>query len=200
METTQHSNPIRNIMNPLVRSLTAFALTSTLLGSFALAAAPAGQVDFTALTPPEKGQYVEVNLSASLIKFAAKLAQKQEPEVAALLGNIQNVRVNVVGLDDKNRAGSLEQIQKVRAQLDAAGWTKVVTVREKNGGDNVDVHVKQVSDDVIEGLVVTVVSKKSEAVFVNIVGNISAEKISQIAEKLNIEPLRKLKLSPGAKS
>lgn len=187
-------------MNPLIRSLASAALASSLLTGFVFAAAPAGRVDFTALTPPEKGQCVEVNLPASLIKFAAKLAQKQEPEVAALLGNIQNVRVNVVGLDDKNRAGSLEQIEKVRAQLDANGWTKVVTVREKNGGDNVDVHVKQLNDDIIEGLVVTVVSKKSEAVFVNIVGNISAEKISQIAEKLNIEPLRKLKLSQGAKS
>jgi hypothetical protein len=187
-------------MNTALRSLTALALTSTLIGSFAWAAAPAGQVDFTALTPSEKGQYVEVNLSSSLIKFAARLAEKQEPEVAALLGNIQNVRVNVVGLDDKNRAGSLAQIEKVRAQLDSGGWTKVVTVREKNGGDNVDVHVKQANDDVIEGLVVTVVSRKSEAVFVNIVGNISAEKISRIAEKLNLEPLRKLKLSPAAKS
>jgi hypothetical protein len=70
----------------------------------------------------------------------------------------------------------------------------MVTVREKNGGDNVDVHVMQRGEESIDGLVVTVLDKKGEAVFVNIVGNINADQIAQIAEKFDLEPLRKVHL------
>jgi hypothetical protein len=189
------------IMKNLIRtSLT--AATASLALATAAFAAPSdepGYVDVGAFMPSAKGECVEVNLTSGLIKFATSIAKSKEPEVAELLGNLKSVRVNVVRLDDNNRADTLGKIEGVRRQLEGSGWAKVVTVREQGSGENVDVHVKQQSDDVIQGLVVTVISKKGEAVFVNIVGNISADKISQVAEKFNIEPLRKLKVQ-GAKS
>ncbi len=182
-------------MKTLFRSTVAAATFSLALVSSALAGGgnEPGYVDIGALTPGAKGQFVEVNLPAGLIKFAARLAKAQEPDVAELLANLKSVRVNVVGLDDGNRADTVGKIEAARRKLEGDGWTKVVTVREP-GGDNVDVHVRQKNDDVIEGLVVTVLDRKGEAVFVNIVGNISADKIGAIAEKFQIEPLRKLKL------
>lgn len=173
------------------------ATTISLALVTALSAAPAvepGYVDIGAFMPSAKGQFVEVNLSPALIKFATRIAKSQEPEVADLLGNLKSVRVNVVRVDDDNRADTLGKISGVRRQLETAGWTKMVTVREPGDGDNVDIHVMQVSDDIIQGLVVTVIKKNGEVVFVNIVGNISADKISQVAEKFEIEPLRKLKV------
>jgi hypothetical protein len=182
-------------MKTSLRSSLALATLSLALTTVSFAAEnEPGYVDIGQLLPASKGQFVEVNLSPGLIKFAARLAKKQEPEAAELLGNLKRVRVNVIGLDDANRAGTVEKIEAVRRQLEAQGWTKMVTVREKNGGDNVDVHVKQLNDDVIQGLVVTVIDKKGEAVFVNIVGNIKAEQLGELAEKLDIEPLRKAKV------
>lgn len=188
-------------MKSLIRtSLTAATASLALVtAAFAAPADEPGYVDIGAFLPAAKGEFVEVNLSSALIKFATRLAKTQEPEVADLLGNLKSVRVNVVRMDDNNRADTLGKIEAVRRQLEGSGWAKVVTVREPGSGENVDVHVKQQSDDIIQGLVVTVISRKGEAVFVNIVGNISADKISQVAEKFNLEPLRKLKLQ-GAKS
>jgi nucleotide-binding universal stress UspA family protein len=160
--------------------------------SFA-ADAEAGYVDVGQLVPSSKGEFVEVNLSPGLLKFAAKIAAKQEPEAAALIANLRRVRVNVVDLDETNRKSTTEQIEAVRAKLEQQGWTPMVTVREREGGDNVTVHAMQTGDDVIQGLVVTVLSEKGEAVFVNIVGSISADQIATIAEQLDIEPLRKIK-------
>jgi hypothetical protein len=129
-----------------------------------------------------------------MLKFAAKLAARQEPEAAELIGNLKRIRVNVVSLDDTNRKDAVAQIESIRRKLEAQGWTQMVTVREQEGGDNVDIHVKQHGDDTIEGLVVTVIDHKGEAVFVNIVGNINADQISKMAENLNIEPLKQIRV------
>lgn len=180
-------------MKSLLRSsLAAATFSLALIGAARAADAEPGYVDIGLLIPSTKGEFVEINLSPAMLKFAAKIAAHHEPEAAELVGNLKRIRVNVVGMDDANRAGTVEQIEAVRRKLDEQGWTKMVTVREKNDGDNVDIHVKQRSEDAIDGLVITVIDRKGEAVFVNIVGNISADQIGKLAEKLDIEPLRKV--------
>lgn len=181
-----------------MKSLRTVALVSAL--SLALAAvvhaaeSEPGFIDIGKLMPSAKGQFVEVNLSPGLLKFAARIAAHQEPEAAELIGNLKRIRVNVVGLDESNRSGNIEKIEAVRRTLEAQGWTQMVTVREKDGGDNVDIHVKQRGEDAIDGLVITVIDHKGEAVFVNIVGNISADQLAKIADKFNIEPLKHVHL------
>ncbi|MSU45985.1 MAG: DUF4252 domain-containing protein [Lacunisphaera sp.] len=93
--------------------------------------------------PSAKGQFVEINLSTAILKFAARLVAREEPETAELIRGLKSIRVNVVGLDDTNRAETVEQIESVRRKLETQGWTKVLTVREKEHGDNVDIHIKQ---------------------------------------------------------
>jgi len=177
----------------LARSLLVVSGLSLAAATAAFAAEKeAGYVDIGQLMPSAKGEFVEVNLNHAMLKFAAKLASRHEPEAAELVGNLKSIRVNVVGLDDSNRGATVEQIEAVRRKLEAQGWTKMVTVREKNGGDNVDVHVMQRGEEAIDGLVVTVIDRKGEAVFVNIVGNINADQISKIAEKFDIDPLKKV--------
>ena len=180
-------------MKNIIRTALAAATLSLSLVTVSRAAeSDPGYFDSGQFAPSENGQFVEVNLSAGMLKFAAKIAATKEPEAAALLGNLRQVRVNVVGLDDKNRAGAVEQINAIRRKLASQGWTQIVTVREKEGGDNVDIHVKQNADESIEGLVVTVIDKKGEAVFVNIVGKITADQLGVLAEKFDIDPLRKV--------
>ena len=111
------------------------------------------------------------------------------------LKNIRHVRVNVVGLDDTNKASTLARMESIRADLEKKGWEKIVTVREpkKSGSDDVAVFMKS-TDDTIHGIVVTVIESKGTAVFVNVVGNIRADELAKLGEKLDIMPLRKLKL------
>ena len=161
------------------------------LTSFA-AETEAGFVDIGQLLPSANGQFVEVNLSQGMLKFAAKIAAHQEPDAAALISSLKRIRINVIGMDDSNRADTVGKIEAVRRKLESQGWTQLVTVRDKNDGDNVDIHVKQRGDDTIDGLVVTVLDKKGEAVFVNIVGNISAEQLGIIADKFDIGQLKHL--------
>ena len=178
-----------------LRFLVAAAGLSAVLSVASFAADPEpGYIDIGQLMASAKGKFVEINLSTGMLKFAAKLAARQEPEAAELIGNLKRIRVNVVSLDDTNRKEAVAQITSIRQKLEAQGWTQMVTVREQEGGDNVDIHVKQHGDDTIEGLVVTVIDHKGEAVFVNIVGNINADQISKVAENLNIEPLKQIRV------
>ncbi len=185
--------------NLLRSSLAAATLSLALVASSFAADAEPGAIDIGQLMPSAKGQFVEINLSPAMLKFAARITARQEPEVAELIRNLKSIRVNVVGLDDSNRAATVEKIDSVRRKLESEGWAKMVTVRDHNGGDNVDVHVKQRGEEAIDGLVVTVIDKKGEAVFVNIVGNINADQIAQIADKFDLEPLRKVHLKIEAK-
>ena len=84
-----------------------------------------GYVDFGQLMPSAKGQFVEVNLSSGLLRFAAKIAARQEPEAAELIANLKRIRVNVVGLDDSNRTGTVERMESIRRKLETEGWTQM---------------------------------------------------------------------------
>lgn len=172
------------------------ALAGALFGVsvFAATSTPAssGHVDFKNFLPAAVGEVVEIDINPSLLRFAAKLAGKQEPEAAELLNKIQQVRVNVVALDETNRADAIAKITAVRAQLEAAGWQKTVSVRDSKKGEDVMIFIQQTSDDAIGGIVVTVIEGKKQAVFVNVVGDIRAEQLASIGAQFNIKPLHKL--------
>ena len=166
------------------------ALAATLALNAADAGSTAGCVDFGKFTPPSSGgEFVEVNIKNNLISMVAKLVEKQEPQVAEMIRGLQMIRVNVIAMKEDNRKEILDRVESIRTQLDKLGWEQLVTVQ--NGKDNVRVSIKTKGDEAVEGLVVTVIGEDKQAVFVNIVGNLRPDKIALIAEKFNIEPLKK---------
>jgi len=180
------------------RSLLSLAALSVLVSLNTSAQnSPPGYVDFGKFSPPTSGEFVEVHIKNNLISMAARLAEKIEPDVAQLLRGLQLVRVNVIGLNDDNHADVEKRIQTIRGELDAKGWERIVTVQKK--GEDVSVYLKTRGEETIEGLVVTVLDGKREAVLVNIVGDIKPEKVAVIGEKLNIDPLKKIGRELGKK-
>jgi hypothetical protein len=149
-----------------------------------------GYVDFGKFTPPGSGgEFVEVHIKNNLIAMVARLAQKEEPEVADLLRGLQLVRVNIVGLDDKNRADVLGRVEKLRTELEAKGWERIVTAQQQN--EDVRIYVKTRGDQAVEGLAVMVLEGNRQAVLVNIVGDVKPEKLAIVGERLKLEPLKK---------
>src|SRR6266446_1727517 len=164
----------------------------TMIASAALCAEslPPGQIDFGKFSPPGAGgEFVEVNLSSSLISLAARFVEKEEPEVARLLNSVQLVRVNVIGLDDENRAELEKRTQKIRKELEGKGWERIVTAQKQD--QNVGVYLKTQGKDTVQGIVVLVTEGKRQAVFINIVGDIKPEQLALLGEKLHIDPLKK---------
>lgn len=189
------TQPSLLMKNYLLRSclfLTGFALATPLI---AQVNRDAGYVDLGKFTAAAGCEYVEVNLKSGLLKFTAAIVAKEEPEAAELLRNLKLVRVNVVGINDSNRRETVAHVTALRAELEKLGWEKVVTVLDSTGekGDDVAIYMKSDGDESIAGLVVTVLGKNSEAVVVNVVGNIRADQIAKLGEKLDLKPLRDLK-------
>jgi hypothetical protein len=151
---------------------------------------PAGYVDFGKLSDGGDGDSVEINIKGALLAFAAKVAEKSEPKASELLKNLKQVRVNVLKLTEKNREEIAERAKAIRAQLVTDKWEQIVSVQEKK--EDVGVYVKMSSDEAIQGLVVTVIDGSKEAVFVNIVGDIRADQLAEVADQLDIGPLKKM--------
>jgi hypothetical protein len=179
-------------MKKMIRVTVGCLLVSALLGWRIEAADTApGFVDFGKFTPPAGGgEYVEVQISSNLISMAARLAEKAEPQVAELLRGLHQVRVNVIGLDNDNRAEMQKRIQKIRAELDTKGWDRVVIAQKK--GEDIGVYIKTQGAEAVQGLAVTVIENDKEAVLVNIVGDIKPDKVALLGERLNIDPLKQV--------
>ena len=151
----------------------------------------AGFVDFGKLSPAgEDGQFVEVNINSNLISMVARLAHKAEPEMADMLQGLKAIRVNVLSLNDENREDIASRIKTIRTQLDAGGWERIVTAQEKS--QDVGVYLKTRGEEAVEGVVVTVLDGKKQAVLINVVGDIRPEQLGILGERFNIEPLKNL--------
>ena len=148
-----------------------------------------GFVDFGKIEEIAGGSTVDIHLKGPLLGMAAKIVEKSEAEAGALLRSLKLVRINVFKLDEGNRAEVQKRIKEVRTNLEAEKWEQIVSVREKN--EDVGVYIKTRGEDSIEGLVVTVLDGKKEAVFINIVGDLKPEQLAMVADKLNIDPLKK---------
>lgn len=154
-------------------------------------ALPPGQVDFGTFNAPSGGgEFVEVNVTSSLISMATKFLERDQPDVAKVLNGIQLVRVNVIGLNNENRPDIEARVQGIRKDLETKGWERIVKVQEK--GQDVGVYLKTQNKDTVQGLVVVVIDGGKQAVFVNVVGDIKPEQLSMLGEKLHIDPLKKL--------
>ena len=178
-------------MKNFTRNSLGVALLVALMQIGVQAANPAGYVDFGKLSPGDSGsQFVEVNVNSNLIAMVGRLAQKAEPDVAELLQGLHSIRVNVIGLNDENRADIETRIKAIRAQMDTQGWERIVAAQQKN--EDVGVYLKTRGPDAVEGVVVMVLDGRKQAVLVNVVGDIKPEKLGMLGEKFNIDPLKKL--------
>lgn len=168
----------------------ALILCSAVAASASPESLPPGQVDFGVFTKPNRGQFVEVNLTSNLIGMAARFIEKQEPEVAHVLDGLQLVHVNVLGVSDENRGELEKRRAKIREQLEGKGWERVVSVQEER--QEVGVYLKTANKDTVQGLVVMAADGNNQAVFVNVVGNIKPEQLALVGERLHLEPLKHL--------
>ncbi len=177
-------------MKNLIPSAFGAALLTVFIG-VGLGDEPPGYVDFGKFSPPSGGgEFVEVNVNNNLICMATKFVEKQQPDVAQMLRGIHSVRVNVISLNDDNRADIELRVKGIREKLDGQGWQRVVSAVQPN--EDVGVYLKTRGEEAVQGLVVTVIDNNQEAVLVNVVGDIRPEKLAELAEKLNIQPLKKL--------
>jgi hypothetical protein len=134
----------------------------------------------------------DITIDGFLLRIAKKFAKADhdmDPQGAAamdLLQDITSVRVRNYTFDSDN-AYSRTDIESVRKQLRAPGWSSLVTVHKRDGRENVDVYVC-LEDDKVKGLAV-IASEPREFTIVNIVGSIDLARVSQLGGEFGIPQL-----------
>ena len=140
---------------------------------------------------------VEVALDERLLHLAAKFLNSKDPAQAKVKEVIAGLKGVYVRVFTFNKSGEydIKELDSLRTQLRAPAWQKIVGVRSKRGGDNVDVYLLTEKEN-IGGLAI-IAADPRELTLVNIVGMIDLEKLSQLQGQLGIP---KFDIDFGSKS
>ncbi|MEE4216099.1 MAG: DUF4252 domain-containing protein [Xanthomonadales bacterium] len=173
-----------------IRRVFDFALTFVLTAMLALPAmaqedalkAFPGYVDFGDLGDIFGEPTVQISVGASLLSLVGSLSASEDPEAAEMFKRLKGVRVNVYENTEVPAAG-LDLVKNVSNQLSSSGWESVVTVNSDD--EQVRIFMK-INDDVVQGITVMVV-EATEAVFVNVIGDISPAELEKVMDNFDVD-------------
>jgi hypothetical protein len=137
------------------------------------------QLDQLDVLANRASETVDVKLDEHLMQTTAKLfsANGDEAEIRDLLKNLKGIYVKSFSFEKDNEYSPAD-VDSVILQLRNGGWSKIVGVTSKKDGENVDVYVMSVGDQVT-GLAVVSLEPR-ELTVVNIVGPVNLEKLTQL--------------------
>jgi hypothetical protein len=130
---------------------------------------------------------VDVTLDGALLHLAEKFLNSKKPEEAAvkeLLAGLKGIYVKSFEFD-KEGEYSTSDVDAIRAQLRAPGWSRMIGVKSKKDGENAEVYMMMTTGSQIGGIVVIATNPKQLTV-VNIIGTIDLDKLSQLSGKFGI--------------
>jgi Domain of unknown function (DUF4252) len=145
------------------------------------------QIDHLDKLFPKAVETVDVRIDGSLLLMASKFLRGDKADEAAVKEIVQALKgVYVKGVEfDKEGEYSDADVESVRQQLSAPGWERIVGVRSKRDGENVEVFLMINNDAVIEGIGV-LISDPKQVMVVNVVGPLDPEKINNLRGQFGI--------------
>ena len=152
----------------------------------ARAQGPKLQMDQLDLLANRASETVDVKLDERLMATTARFFPgKDDADIREVLKGIKGIYVKSFTFEKEGEYSQLE-VDSVVSQLRGGTWSKVVSVKSK-GGDNVQVYLNMVGDQ-ITGLAVLSMEPK-EFTVVNIVGPIDLEKLSKLEGQFGVPDL-----------
>ncbi len=144
--------------------------------------------EFSALAQ-KATESVTITLDAALLAMAGRFLNGNDPQDAAtkeVLKGLQGIYVRSYTFD-KDSAYQQADIDAVRNQLSAPGWTRLVETRSRKSRANVDIYIMIANNQAV-GLAV-IASEPREFTIVNIVGAIDLEKLHKLEGQFGVPKL-----------
>jgi hypothetical protein len=144
--------------------------------------------DFDRLTE-KASESVNISLSPALLGLAAGFLDSNDPDDAAvksIIGGLNGIYVRSFKFES-DYAYPLSDVEAVRKQLGGASWQRLVQVRNKNEGENVDIYMS-VTGGKANGLAI-IASEPREFTIVNIVGSVDLDKLHKLEGQFGIPKL-----------
>jgi hypothetical protein len=129
---------------------------------------------------------VNLSLSPWLLRIAAACIDDTDADSAAtkkLLAGVQSIEIRNFRFAT-DFAYSAADIDAVRLQLAAPGWTRLVQVRDRKSNENVDMYIL-VENDRTHGFAL-ISSEPREFTIINIVGSIAVEDLPKLKDRLHL--------------
>jgi hypothetical protein len=159
------------------------AVAAWALASACLAASPELKIpDFDGLRG-RASDSVDITIDGMLMAIAKRFARDSGDEEMQLLSDIKSVRVRNFEFDSEG-AYSRADIDSVRRQLSAPGWSQLVSAHKRDENEDVDVYICMENEKIL-GLAV-VASEPRSFTIVNIIGNIDIDKFARLEGKFGI--------------
>src|SRR5580692_11126762 len=89
-------------------------------------------------------EVVDVSLDGALLQLASRFLSDKDPDeahVKKLVGGLKGVYVKSFEFEDRDQYKESD-VEELRTQLKAPGWSRIVSSRSKRNGDNADVYLK----------------------------------------------------------
>jgi hypothetical protein len=151
------------------------------------------QLDNEASLAQKASELIDVNLDENLLriipkKIVTKTDDGKAIDIGSIISGLRGVYVRSYGFNNEGEYGEAN-LAGVRTQLRSPGWARLVNIIKKKAGDNVHVEVYMMTaTGRIDGIAIIALEPK-RLTFVNIVGSIDLEKLSQLEGQFGIPEL-----------
>jgi hypothetical protein len=141
-----------------------------------------GYADLESLGMRDTDRVMNISIGPTLLHFAARYID-DEPETRDLLRSLDGVRIRIYEIDgDAGRVA--QRIFTMSEHLQEDGWEPVLLVRDKDE----EVHMLlRMDKEHISGMIVLVSDGESEAVIVNLMGEIRPEQFGDVMVALEVD-------------
>jgi hypothetical protein len=129
---------------------------------------------------------VNVTLDGKLLELAGMFLNSKKPEEAAikeLLTGLKGVYVKVFEFGKEGEYTSAD-VDAIRVQLTAPTWSRMVGVKSRKEGENVDVYMTMTGSQL--GGIAVIATDPKQLTVVNIVGTIDLEKLVRLSGRFGI--------------
>ncbi len=162
-----------------------------LCGSSAAAAAQApdasqnpGYVDFGGLGLfTAEDLDVQVAVKAPMLQLVAAATRSADPDLATMVSRLQQIEVRVYKIGRSPRVTIRKKAREMAQQLQDQGWEAAMTIETRE--QQVYMHLK-IESGKTQGLTAMMVGE-SEAVFLNIVGEVDPAQVGRLARKFDLD-------------
>jgi hypothetical protein len=177
---------------------TTFAIVALVLLIPVTARAQDGRLnlDFLDKLESRASDHTNVTVDPSMLVIVGGAIPPNNPQAAAakqLLSELKGIYVRTFEFDSDD-AFTMDDLNAIRRQLSAPGWTRMVSVNEKKDKELTEIHVFQQGGKPAGFAIL--VAERRELVVVNIVGPIDFSKLGALGGMLGIPQLPGLGLAP----
>ena len=140
---------------------------------------------------------VDISLNGSTLQFAAKFLDGSDPDeaqVKKLINGLEGIYVKTYEFNQEG-AYTAADVERIRSQLRAPEWSRIVRFKSTEDGENAEVYVRN-NDKKITGVAIIAEAPK-ELTLVNIAGAVDLDSLSNLSGHFG---LPKLEPAPPAKS